>query len=56
MRHLLASTGGVDKPIVLLGAEVFAGAVCYVLAATLIARTTSLDLVARVADAVRARA
>lgn len=55
-RHALHSLGAAVPPLALLGAEVLSGAICYVGAAFAFAREPALDLVARLSDAVRARA
>jgi hypothetical protein len=54
-RHLLARHGG-STPAVALGVEVLAGAVGYVVAALIVARDATLDLWARVVDAMRSHA
>lgn len=54
VRHLFPSFV-VEKPVVALGAEVFAGALGYAAGAVAFARATVTDLVARIRDAVGAR-
>jgi hypothetical protein len=55
-RHGLAAAGvGMEKPALRLLAEVAAGAVGYLIGAMAFARASSRALVARVADALRAR-
>jgi lipopolysaccharide exporter len=55
-RSLAASGIGADRPALRLLAEVAIGAMAYAIAALVVARDQSQDLVARVVDAVRSRA
>lgn len=56
VRHFSASIEGIREPIPLLAVEVVVGVICYVAGAVTFARDSTIDFVARVSDAVRARA